>query len=218
MRHRYPHIRRLHEELNKDVAALGPSFFALLEYIDTDAGEAAQFGGEFDKRYPGPNPLAPIPEQVEALAKRDEALWDAAGLIRRLHMEIAAKLESPNHHAVAGNLSEEKDGVGASGTGISSHPSKTWQGMSYIAHLLARPGMEVPVSDLRQSDIRRRVGAGDKVYSTMSKEVRGEMVLEKEGLGGGVNDLGPISDREALQVYKERLDELERELKTAREP
>ena len=43
------------------------------------------------------------------------------------------------------------------------------------------------------------------------------MVLEKEGLGGGVNDLGPISDREALKAYKERLDELERELKTARE-
>ena len=77
------------------------------------------------------------------------------------------------------------------------------KGMRYIAHLLARPGVDVHALEL--------LAAGERQL-TAARRIQ----VEAEDLAGpGLGDTGEILDGRARAAYRERLDDLSQELEQA---
>ena len=133
-------LRQLHEGIFQDIAGLGPCFSEILPYIDLDAKEAAPF-----LRKPAPLSVTAgspswVAENVLRLVEMETSLRGAVDMVRRLHKEVVAKLESPNRHAVAGNLFRREGRSWTVRFGDVLTSFDDLRGMSYIAQLLARPG------------------------------------------------------------------------------
>jgi tetratricopeptide (TPR) repeat protein len=84
------------------------------------------------------------------------------------------------------------------------------KGLSYLARLLANPGMEFHALDL--------IGAGELLDSAPNPATIRATDLDNDGMHLGFsNDAGEMLDTQAKASYKRRLDELNQELEDARE-